>query len=79
MAVFALEDRLPLDPGVHQLIDLVVAVRAVPGQEQGPGVVRGLQQARHQQRLPGAQRSGPPFRFDPLGEPGRVTACPVPG
>jgi hypothetical protein len=52
------QDGLPLDPGTDQGIQVIATRRRLPGLEQRPRVVTGLQQARDQDRLPGPQRRG---------------------
>ena len=46
-----IEDRLPFHPGGDQLVQLVLGRLRISGQD-GPSVLGGLQQARHQEWLP---------------------------
>ena len=63
------QDGLPLDPAADQGIQVIAARRRLPGLEQGPRVVAGLQQARDQDRLPGPQGRGLLLGVHPLPEP----------
>src|SRR5438046_2055934 len=47
----AAQDVLPLHPDLDPALDLVAAGRGEPAADHGPGVVLGLEQAGHEQRL----------------------------
>jgi hypothetical protein len=73
----AVEYRLAFQPQRDQLVSLdVVGARR---DEQRPGVLRGLQQSRDDQRLPDAQRVGLALGPQPVLKPGRHRAARPPG
>src|SRR5258708_7094506 len=73
------EDTLPVHPCGNELLDLVLVIVSTPGPEQRAGILRRLEQARHQQWLPPADNCCPALGVDPVLEPARIRAVPLQG